>query len=99
MPARQVGVSIGFRGETSVFALLHELGHLHGRRHAPCDATADLDPAFPDPRGEVGVWGYDALTDELTPPSRKDLMGYCGPRWISPYTQRALPERRAGRRG
>ncbi len=92
VPAR-VGVGIGFSGGTSADAMAHELGHMHGRLHAPCDANTDIDPHYPHPRGEVGAWGYDATARSLTPPTRKDLMGYCAPRWISAYTFRALADR------
>lgn len=37
---------------------LHELGHLHTRRHAPCStggAAAGPDPNFPSPDGKIGV--------------------------------------------
>jgi hypothetical protein len=33
------------------------------------------------------------VTDVLLPPTRKDLMSYCAPRWVSGYTFQALAQR------
>ena len=63
----------------------HELGHNLSLYHAPCVATAWVDPAYPYRDGSIGSWGYDFRGDSLTGPSRPDLMSYCAPRWISDY--------------
>ena len=43
------------------------------------------------------MWGYDARgTGQLhAPEATRDIMGYCGPRWVSDYTYRGLTERSA----
>ena len=77
-------------GRTSVSTLspstvAHELGHNMSLLHAPCGGALGPDPLFPDPNGQIGAWGYDFRNGLLVPPHRPDLMGYCGPRWISGY--------------
>ena len=65
---------------------LHEVGHTHGRRHAPCDA-GNVDPEFPYADGAIGVWGYDLVSRVLhSPTSVTDFMGYCDPSWMSDYS-------------
>lgn len=69
------------------WVVAHELGHMWGRRHAPC-GTPDADPAFPYPDGGIGVWGFDAVEGRLRhPEDSPDLMGYCRvDAWISDHT-------------
>ncbi len=77
----------------------HEIGHCLGREHAPCGGCAS-PPADPDgdypqygpfPRDSIGEFGYDVAANEvLDPAATFDLMGYSRPRWISPYTYRAI---------
>lgn len=35
--------------------MLHELGHNHGRGHAPCGAPVNADAAYPYPEGRLGL--------------------------------------------
>src|SRR5262249_19276677 len=73
---------------------LHEIGHSHGRQHAPCGGGNNKDPQFPYADGGVGAWGYDLLNGKLfSPNDTKDIMGYCEPKWMSDYTYSALLER------
>ena len=66
--------------------MAHELGHNLSLAHAPCGDPGGPDPSFPETDGSIGAWGYDFREDgRLVPPSRPDLMSYCGPRWISDY--------------
>jgi hypothetical protein len=80
-------------GRTGAATMCHELGHAHGRFHAPCNVQ-DPDPQYPYPGANIGVWGYDQRSDEFYEPTRKDMMSYCPePRWaawISDYTYRAI---------
>jgi hypothetical protein len=92
-PALRVGVGVDYPGDTSALTLAHEVGHGHGRGHAPCGATAGLDAAYPYTGGVTSSWGFDLRTAVLIPPTRKDLMGYCEPQWISDYNYQALLER------
>ena len=72
---------------------MHEIGHNHGRAHAPCGAAAGPDPEFPYRGGTIGGWGYDERRRGLVRPNAFDFMGYCQPRWISDYNYTALWER------
>lgn len=73
---------------------VHEVGHAHGREHAPCDVQ-DPDPAYPYDDGKIGSWGYDSIAKKFFDPNGKtrDMMGYCQPDWISDYTFSALAQR------
>jgi hypothetical protein len=88
-----VGVAFGEESQIAGETLLHEVGHNHGREHAPCGGADDVDAVFPYQDGSVGVWGYDPRDGSLLPPEMTDLMGYCSPQWISDYTYQALMER------
>lgn len=86
----RVAVGIGYTGTDSVETALHEIGHTHGREHAPCGGAGGPDPNFPHPGGKDGVWGYDLHRQQLFSPDTPDIMGYCLPVWISDYTYDAL---------
>lgn len=83
------GVSTGSINDGVTMA--HELGHACSRPHSPCGTGGD--PAYPayepyDPAGtpmaSIGEYGLDISTGAIKPPaSFKDLMSYCGPRWVS----------------
>lgn len=85
-------------GTTGAATMCHEVGHAHGRLHAPCNVQ-DPDPQFPYPNANIGVWGYDHRSDKFLNPTSKDMMSYCPePRWqawISDYTYKAILERAA----
>ena len=81
----------------------HEVGHNHGRPHAPGCNAAYPDPSFPyvvnvsgDLRGYIGDsahpnYGFDIKTQAIYSYTKyTDIMGYCGPKWISDYTYKAL---------
>jgi hypothetical protein len=92
------GWAQGFARESAEGAatMCHELGHSHGRMHAPCNVQ-DPDRNYPYPDAEIGVYGYDFRSNELLEPTRKDMMSYCPePRWnawISDYNYQAILER------
>ena len=84
-PYHRAAIGLGYTGDTYVDFAVHEVGHLHGRGHAPCN-TSGTDTGFPYPDGGLGVWGYHLLDGNLVSPSNhRDMMGYCKPRWISDY--------------
>ncbi|MBI2392448.1 MAG: hypothetical protein HYV09_22880 [Deltaproteobacteria bacterium] len=86
-------VGVGFSGSDSAQTAAHEIGHAHGRAHAPC-STSDYDSAYPYSGGAIGAWGWDLVQKKLLNPSTtKDFMGYCRPSWVSDYTFRALGTR------
>jgi Peptidase M66 len=92
----RASIGLGYRdkyaGTETTF--VHEVGHAHGRQHAPCQVP-DPDPEYPYADGEIGDWGYDLANKKLIDPAGKarDMMGYCDPDWISDYTFNALVER------
>jgi hypothetical protein len=85
------GIGLGFAGEYSPATAVHEVGHLHGRLHAPCDVS-DADPNYPFKDGSTGVWGYDLIKEALKSPDLADFMGYCPDVWASAYTYQAIFE-------
>lgn len=85
----------GWPGDEAAQTFIHEIGHAHGRLHAPCapgNQIQDVDPAFPHASGGIGSWGYSLSNRLLYDPQGKarDFMGYCEPTWVSDYTFRAL---------
>jgi hypothetical protein len=84
------GVSTGANGDGVTMA--HELGHHCGLPHAPCGTPGDpnypayepYDPAG-NPTASIGEYGLNISTGVILPPATKDMMSYCGPRWISLY--------------
>jgi hypothetical protein len=82
-------IGIGWTGNLSLTTAIHEIGHTHGREHAPCDVSP-ADGAYPYPGGQIGGWGYDLIQKTLLQPTTADFMGYCEPMWVSDYTFRAL---------
>ncbi len=90
--ASRAGVGVAFAEAISAETFAHELGHNHGRPHAPCGV--DGDPNFPHSNAQIGEWGYDFFEGTLKDPGEYvDLMSYCEPAWVSDYTYRALTER------
>ena len=73
--------------------MAHELGHACGLPHAPCNTPGDPNyPAYEpyDPAGmpqaSIGEYGLDISNGTILSPALfRDLMSYCGPRWISLY--------------
>jgi hypothetical protein len=85
------GVSAGGVGNGVTMA--HELGHHCGFPHAPCGSVGTPDPTYPayepyDPSGtpqaSIGEYGLDISNGNIKSPATfKDMMSYCGPKWIS----------------
>ena len=85
------GVSTGSVNDGMTMA--HELGHACGFAHAPCGTPGDpnypayepYDPAA-TPQASIGEYGLNISNGSIPSPSSfKDMMAYCGPRWISLY--------------
>jgi hypothetical protein len=93
----RVAVGTGFADKASAETMAHEVGHNHGREHAPCSPSGSLsgvDNSYPYTNGLIGSWGYDPRTQVLLDPAKcSDVMGYCSSKWISDYTYKALTNR------
>ncbi len=95
----RASIGLGFAVDYTVVTMLHEIGHAHGRLHAPCQSTDDIDNGFPYGDGSIGTWGYDLVADRLKSPhsddpdGHYDFMGYCPNEWVSDYTYAALFDR------
>ena len=94
---------VAFADDYSHTTMAHEIGHNHGRNHAPCapgGSISGVDRNYPYEGGVVGVWGYDARTQKLFDPTKAtDIMGYCNNQWISDYTYEGLATRVAAVNG
>ena len=89
----RVGAGVDFADEESAITLAHEVGHQHGRLHAPCQVP-DPDPDYPYSNAGIGVWGYDARSDAFKDPARvHDFMSYCTDVWTSDYTYMGIFDR------
>lgn len=95
-PSLRLAIGVGF-DEVATDTSAHELGHAHGRAHAPCGRGLDpqsIDPQYPHAAGSVGVWGWDMFSNTLVNPANTtDIMGYCDDQWISDYNFIALANR------
>lgn len=95
----RVGGGVGWTGEDSAWTMAHELGHEHGRSHAPCGVKS-WDSAYPHTGGQLGTWGWDSRSGVFQEPTKTtDFMGYCDPAWTSDYTYAALYKRVRSVRG
>jgi hypothetical protein len=88
-------MGVAYSDQNSAFTMLHEIGHNHGRPHAPCVpnglSIADVDQQYPYQGGVIGVPGYIAASDQLIGADQAtDVMGYCRNQWLSDYTYRNL---------
>lgn len=86
-PFFRASIGLGYP-EVAGDTMAHELGHAHGREHAPCGLFGQQsDPDYPHPDAELGTWGFNIVTNTLfKPTSTFDIMSYCEPVWISDYT-------------
>ncbi|HKO49753.1 MAG TPA: hypothetical protein VJV79_18615 [Polyangiaceae bacterium] len=93
----RVAMGVGFADRVSAQTLAHELGHNHGRGHAPCvpngGSISGVDTKYPFADGRIGIIGYDSRTKALLSEKGTDLMGYCSNVWLSEYTYDALMTR------
>jgi len=85
--------AVGLLYEDGVGTFVHEIGHTLGLLHAPCGGASGADPNFPYSDGGIGVLGYDIGAAQLLDTQHRDIMGYCGPVWISDYNYALLYER------
>jgi hypothetical protein len=99
----RAAVGLAYANQSSSVTMAHELGHNHGRNHAPCAPGGNitgLDPNYPYPEARLGSWGYDPRTRVLLNPDlHTDIMGYCSNQWVSDYTYRGFSNRVASVNG
>jgi len=83
----RASVGQGVFGEYSARTLVHEVGHTHGRPHAPCNIPNDfIDDEFPHPSGGIGALGYDVIEGGfVNAVTTADFMGYCNLDWVSDF--------------
>lgn len=85
----RVSSGVGFTGLDSGWTMIHEVGHQHGREHAPCGVSG-ADRAFPQRDGTIGLWGFDRSTPTMLNITSHDFMSYCEDEWVSQYTWAGL---------
>lgn len=93
--AARTSIGLGYTGEASALTMAHEVGHAHGREHAPCGLGGQpSDPGYPHPGAALGTWGWDLVDGALkNPNAHTDIMAYCMPNWVSDYTYEGLLQR------
>lgn len=94
------GVAVGPTGQPGTLA--HEAGHAAGLPHAPSGGAPNADANFPayepydpagTPQGRDGEYGLDVDNGQVKSPATfRDIMGYAGPQWISPYNYGRLTD-------
>jgi len=92
---QRVSIGVGYSGEDMTETMAHEIGHAHGREHAPCGLQGQpSDSGYPYSGATLGVVGYDVVDGGLVQPtSNFDIMSYCQPSWVSDYTWEAFYNR------
>ena len=96
---QRAAMGVGFADRVSAQTMAHEIGHNHGRGHAPCvpngGSISGVDAKYPFTDGRTGIIGYDSRTKALLSDKGTDLMGYCSNVWLSEYTYGAIMDRLA----
>lgn len=94
---QRAAMGIGYADRVSAQTMAHEIGHNHGRSHAPCvpngGSISGVDAKYPFTDGRTGIIGYDSRTKALLSDKGTDLMGYCSNVWLSEYTYGGLTDR------
>ncbi|MEM6989986.1 MAG: M66 family metalloprotease [Myxococcota bacterium] len=85
---QRVSANVWFNAESSSQTVVHETGHNQGLNHVACPqaSSSGVDPAYPYGNGQVGGWGWGALSGEFHGSNSYDYMSYCGPSWVSDWT-------------
>ncbi len=90
---QRVALGLSFATLGSAQTMAHELGHNHGRPHAPCGGAAGADGDYPYEGAKIGWWGFEAPEKLHNPTTDTDIMGYCNNQWVSDYTYRFFTDR------
>ena len=93
----RAAMGVAYADRISGITMAHEIGHNHGRNHAPCvppgSSISGVDPNYPFTDGRTGIIGYDFRSKSLLSDKGTDLMGYCDNVWLSEYTYDGIMER------
>ena len=94
----RIAVGVDFSDSESTLTMAHEVGHNHGRLHAPCSpkglTITGVDSKYPYANGALGSWGWDGRSQTLFDPTKAtDIMGYCSNQWMSDYTYAGITTR------
>jgi stigma-specific protein Stig1 len=89
----RAALGLSYADIASAQTMAHEVGHNHGREHAPCGGAAGPDQNFPYAGAKIGWWGFEGPDKLHNPMTDTDIMGYCKNQWASDYTYRALADR------
>src|SRR5690606_37384197 len=73
----RVSMGLSYGDAYSAETMAHEVGHNHGREHAPCGGASDPDPDYPYTGASLGWWGFIDPDRLLAPNSSRDIMSYC----------------------
>ncbi len=90
---QRASLGLSFGTLASAETMAHELGHNHGRPHAPCGGAADADASYPHAGAKIGWWGLELPEKLHNPDTATDIMGYCRNQWVSDYTYRLFTAR------
>jgi hypothetical protein len=83
-------IRVSYGGIIGTF--VHEVGHMQGRYHVPCDGEINTEKDYPHRDALTASMGFDLVKWVLHPATHKDYMSYCGPEWVSDYgLNRVLP--------
>jgi hypothetical protein len=82
-----VGAFYDWAPDFSLWTMVHEVGHNHGRDHVACAGNeGTTDPDYPVAGGAIGVMGWGIHDGEFRPGSATDYMTYCFEElWASSY--------------
>lgn len=106
-------VAAGLLAPLAGGTLTHEMGHVYERPHTfGCNEPEPLDTSYPQYKRPDGTSYHRASIGEVgvdinawvvkSPETARDVMSYCGGRWMSPHTWErliwSLPKASVGRR-
>lgn len=95
---QRVSTGISYANIGSATTMAHEIGHNHGRPHAPCGGASGAE-SFPHDGATIGWWGFIFPDTLIAGNDATDIMGYCRDQWVSDYNYVNFMERVAAING